>query len=65
MTQASGYCWWTLIPRAMPLPGLVWTKNAAPSVYDVIIGDSPCEKAIVTTPYGDLLPPTRPWPGRH
>lgn len=43
-------------PQGNATSGFGVDKNAAPSVYDVIIGDSPCEKAIVTTPYGDLLP---------
>ena len=31
-------------------------KNHSPNVYDVLIGESDCAKAIVSTPYGDVLP---------
>ena len=31
-------------------------NNASPSVYDVLIGESECAKAIIQTPYGDVLP---------
>ena len=32
-------------------------KNAvSPNVYDVLIGEAPCERAIIKTPYGDVLP---------
>lgn len=31
-------------------------SNASPNVYDVLIGESECAKAIVSTPFGDVLP---------
>ena len=31
-------------------------SNASPNVYDVLIGQSECAKAIISTPFGDVLP---------
>lgn len=43
-------------PQGNATSGFGVDKNAAPGVYDVLIGEAPCEKAIVSTPYGDVLP---------
>lgn len=43
-------------PQGNATSGFGVDKNSSPGVYDVLIGKSPCEKAIVTTPYGDVLP---------
>lgn len=43
-------------PQGNATSGFGVDKNSSPGVYDVLIGESPCEKAIVTTPYGDVLP---------
>lgn len=43
-------------PQGNATSGFGVDKNAAPGVYDVLIGETPCEKAIVSTPYGDVLP---------
>ena len=34
-------------------------NNASPSIYDVLINNTPAEKAIVKTKYGDVLPTNR------
>lgn len=40
------------------------SKNtASPNVYDVLINGAEPQKAVVSTKYGDVLPPTRLWPG--
>jgi len=44
-------------PQANGTSGLGVDKTAAsPNVYDVLVSGAPCEKAIVHTPYGDVLP---------
>ena len=43
-------------PQGNATSGLGVDKNHSPNVYDVLIGESDCAKAIVTTPYGDVLP---------
>lgn len=43
-------------PQGNATSGLGVDKNASPGVYDVLIGESPCEKAIVSTDFGDVLP---------
>ena len=43
-------------PQGNATSGLGVDKNHSPNVYDVLIGESGCAKAIVTTPYGDVLP---------
>lgn len=44
-------------PQGSCTTGLGVDKNAAfPSIYDIVIGDAPCAKGIVSTPYGDVLP---------
>lgn len=43
-------------PQGNATSGFGVDKNTAPGVYDVLIGEADCEKAIVTTPYGDVLP---------
>ena len=43
-------------PQGNATSGLGVDKNHSPNVYDVLIGKSDCAKAIVTTPYGDVLP---------
>lgn len=44
-------------PQGSCTTGLGVDKLASfPSVYDVVIGEAPCAKAIVATPFGDVLP---------
>ena len=43
-------------PQGNATSGLGVDKNHSPNVYDVLIGESECAKAIVSTPYGDVLP---------
>lgn len=44
-------------PQANATSGLGVDKTAAsPGVYDVLVSGAPCAKAIVHTPYGDVLP---------
>ena len=43
-------------PQGNATSGLGVDKNHSPNVYDVLIGESDCAKAIVSTPYGDVLP---------
>lgn len=44
-------------PQANATSGLGVDKTAAsPSIYDVLVNGAPCSKAIVHTPYGDVLP---------
>ena len=43
-------------PQGNATSGLGVDKNHSPNVYDVLIGESDCTKAIVSTPYGDVLP---------
>lgn len=43
-------------PQGNATSGLGVDKNTAPGVYDVLIGEAECEKAIVPTGYGDVLP---------
>lgn len=44
-------------PQANATSGLGVDKTTAtPNIYDVLIADAPCAKAIVKTPYGDVLP---------
>lgn len=44
-------------PQGSCTTGLGVDKTAAfPSVYDVVIGETPCAKAIVSTAFGDVLP---------
>lgn len=43
-------------PQGNATSGLGVDKNHSPNVYDVLIGESNCAKAIVSTPYGDVLP---------
>ena len=43
-------------PQGNATSGLGVDKNHSPNVYDVLIGESACAKAIVSTPYGDVLP---------
>lgn len=44
-------------PQGNASSGFGVDKNTvSPTVYDVLINGAPCSKAIVTTPYGDLLP---------
>ena len=43
-------------PQGNATSGVGVDKNHSPNVYDVLIGESDCAKAIVTTPYGDVLP---------
>ena len=44
-------------PQANATSGFGVDKNAvSPSVYDVLVSGTPCAKAIVHTPYGDVLP---------
>lgn len=43
-------------PQGNATSGLGVDKNASPGVYDVLIGEAPCEKAIVSTDFGDVLP---------
>ena len=43
-------------PQGNATSGLGVDKSHSPNVYDVLIGESDCAKAIVTTPYGDVLP---------
>ena len=43
-------------PQGNATSGLGVDQNHSPNVYDVLIGESDCAKAIVTTPYGDVLP---------
>jgi len=44
-------------PQANATSGFGVDKNAvSPSVYDVLVSGAPCERAVVHTPYGDVLP---------
>lgn len=44
-------------PQANGTSGLGVDKNSvSPGVYEALIGDVPCEKAVFSTPYGDVLP---------
>ena len=43
-------------PQGNATSGLGVDKNHSPNVYDVLIGERDCAKAIVSTPYGDVLP---------
>lgn len=43
-------------PQGNATSGLGVDKYHSPNVYDVLIGESDCAKAIVSTPYGDVLP---------
>lgn len=44
-------------PQGNASSGFGVDKNTvSPTVYDVLINGAPCAKAIVSTPYGDLLP---------
>ncbi len=44
-------------PQGSCTTGLGVDKLASfPSVYDVVLGEAPCAKAIVPTPFGDVLP---------
>lgn len=43
-------------PQGNATSGLGVDKNHSPNVYDVLIGENDCAKAIVSTPYGDVLP---------
>ncbi len=44
-------------PQGSCTTGLGVDKSTAfPSVYDVVIGEAECRKAIVSTPFGDVLP---------
>ncbi len=44
-------------PQANATSGLGVDKTTVtPNVYDVLIANAPCAKAIVKTPYGDVLP---------
>lgn len=43
-------------PQGNATSGLGVDKNTVPGVYDVLIGEAQCEKAIVPTDYGDVLP---------
>ena len=43
-------------PQGNATSGLGVDKNHSPNVYDVLISESDCAKAIVSTPYGDVLP---------
>lgn len=44
-------------PQANATSGVGVDKNTAtPSIYEVIIEGTPCQRAIVTTPYCDLIP---------
>ena len=43
-------------PQGNATSGLGVDKNHSPNVYDVLIGESDCAKAIVSTPYGEVLP---------
>ena len=46
-------------PQGNATSGLGVDKNHSPNVYDVLIGESDCAKAIVSTPYGDVLPSSK------
>ena len=47
-------------PQGNATSGLGVDKNAvSPSVYDVVIGDAPCQRAIVETPYCHVLPASK------
>ena len=43
-------------PQGNASTGMGVDKNTTPSLYDVIIRDIPVREAIVSTPYGDVLP---------
>jgi chromosome partitioning protein len=43
-------------PQANATSGMGVDKDVAPNVYDVVIGGTPCEQAIVKTDWGDVLP---------
>ena len=44
-------------PQANATSGFGVDKNAvSPNIYDVLVSGAPCAKAIVHTPYGDVLP---------
>ena len=47
-------------PQGNATSGLGVDKNAvSPSIYDVVIGDAPCQRAIVETPYCHVLPASK------
>ena len=47
-------------PQGNATSGLGVDKNAvSPSIYDVVIGDAPCQRAIVKTPYCHVLPASK------
>lgn len=44
-------------PQANSTSGMGVDKSAvSPSIYDVLINGTDCEKAVIPTPYGDVLP---------
>ena len=43
-------------PQGNATSGFGIDKNHSPSVYEVIMGDSPVEKAIVSTKWADVVP---------
>ena len=44
-------------PQGNATSGFGVDKNAvSPNIYDVLVGSAPCAKAIIHTPYGDVLP---------
>ena len=49
-------------PQANATSGLgVDKRKIKHSIYDVTINDIPAEQAIISTKYGDVLPPPRIW----
>lgn len=43
-------------PQANTTSGFGVDKTASPNIYDVLLNDAPPMKAVVKTPYGDVLP---------
>lgn len=50
-------------PQANATSGMGVDKSVSNGVYDVLINGVETRKAIVTTPYGDVLPSSKAWPG--
>lgn len=46
-------------PQANATSGMGVDKTVSNGIYDVVINEAPVEKAIVTTPYGDVLPSSK------
>ena len=46
-------------PQANATSGMGVDKTVSNGIYDVVINGAPVEKAIVATPYGDVLPSSK------